>query len=767
MTARLRGWLLPPAALCFALGVLLGRIAASPWTGALALLPAAGAVFLLRGKKRFCAVLSLFLALGCLRGYQAYHPSLPEPGSFVVSGIVSEEIQARSNGQFRTALANVTLDGRALPGGRAYWSFYADELPAGLTPGIQVSFQGRVYHPSGASNPGGYDFREELLRRGIRAGIYGSADLNVSPPAFFSPAGRIAALRHALRLRLLAALGEETGEYASAMLLGTRSFLPREDRLAFSRLGVAHLLSVSGFHTGVLMALLGLLFRWLRLPRKLRLFLFSAVLFLYAALCGWSQPVLRASLLVLLAEAGRILNRPRLLTHLLSAAFLILLFFSPVQLTGLSFLLSFGAVAGLALVTPFLSALLSPSGALSRRLWRGLSAGLGAQIGILLPQLSAFQELPLLGLLANLPMMALGSWLIGLYWAVLLTLPFPALSSLCCRAAGICTAGFLAAVRSVGALPGITLWTKAAGPLTGLGVVLLTAGLCGLLRLRGRSRLLLSGAGVLLTVLSLLPGSHLATEYIQFSVGSADAAVLWDQNRLYVLDAGYEDGVLSSFLRRGRLTPDAVILTHLHSDHVYGLQAMMEDRIPIPLIYLPDGAEAADIHPSAMELLEKLKAGGTEIRTLAAGDTLDLPSGNIRVLWPEKGRTRPGQDANQSSLVLRLDLKGSVLLQTGDLDGRYEMYAAAPADVLKVAHHGSLSSSSPAFLAAVHPSAALLTCDDAQRHLQFQDRLGDIPLFSTALHGMLTVRFEENAFTVETYLTPSETDFVSESNEQS
>ncbi len=756
MTARLRGWLLPPAALCFAFGVLLGRIASSPWYGMAALLPAAGAVFLLQGKKRFCAVLTVFLALGCLRGYQAYHPSLPEPGSFLVSGIVSEEIQSRTSGQFRAALSDVTLDGTPLPGGNAYWSFYADELPQGLAPGMQAVFQGRIYHPSGPSNPDGYDFREELLRKGIRAGIYGMTDLTVSVPDRFSFAGWTAALRHALRVRLIAVLGEETGEYASAMLLGTRSFLPREDRTAFSRLGVAHLLSVSGFHTGVLVALLSLLFRLLCLPRKVRLWLYAAALLLYSALCGWSQPVLRASLLVLLAEEGRLLNRPRLLTHLLCAAFLVLLFLSPVQLTGLSFLLSFGAVAGLALITPFLSALLSPARPSFRRLWQGLSAGLGAQAGILLPELYAFQELPLLGLLVNIPMIALGSGLIGLYWAVLLTLPFPRLSSLLCAAARLATSGLLSAVRFLGSLPGITLWTRASNWLTAAGVLGLTAGLCALFRWKRRSRMLLSCGGVLLIVLSLLPRPHLSSEYIQLSAGSADAALLWDQDRVIVIDTGYDDGVLSNYLHRRRLTPDAVILTHLHSDHVYGLKALMEDRIPIPLVYLPDGGTEAAVHPDVLALLEKLRAAGTVIRALSAGDRLALPSGDIRVLWPEKGKTRPGQDANESSLVLRVSVKGAALLQTGDLDGRYEMYAAVPADILKAAHHGSVSSSSPAFLSTVQPVTVLLTCDSADRHLQFQDRLGDVPLFSTAVHGMLTVRFSDRGYTVETFLTPTE-----------
>ena len=161
------------------------------------------------------------------------------------------------------------------------------------------------------------------------------------------------------------------------------------------------------------------------------------------------------------------------------------------------------------------------------------------------------------------------------------------------------------------------------------------------------------------------------------------------------------------------------------------------------------------MHPNVLQLLQELREEGTEIRTLAAGDRISLPSGEAEVIWPEAGRTRPGQDANESSLVLRFSLKGTRLLQTGDLDGRYEMYAAAPAEILKAPHHGSAHSSGPDFLASVGAETVLLSCSRLSRHLEYQERLGpEVPLYSTAAGGMLTVRFEEGSWTVETFLPP-------------
>ena len=756
MTPRERGWLLPPLAVCFAAGLLLGRAGASWVWGAAGSLAALGACLLLRRRGRFLAVLALALALGCLRGWFAWHPSLPPEGEYAVSGVVCDEVELRDGRQVRTRLAHVLLDGKPLSGG-AYWSFYEEEIPAGLEPGVQVSFQARLYHPSGPSNPDGYDFREELLRRGAVVGLYGFGDLTCAAPSFFSLPGTAAAVRSRLTAALLASpLGEEAGGYAAAMLLGTRRFLPREDRTAFSRLGIAHILSVSGFHAGLLIGFLALVFRLLRLPQGVRLGGYALLLGAYVLLCGSAQPVLRASLLLLLYQRGRMLARPRSLLHLLCAAWILQLALSPVQLTGLSFQLSFGAVLGLALITPFLSSLVPARRGWSRRLRDSLAAGLGAQAGILLPQLYAFQELPLLGLLMNIPVLFFSAGLIGLYWAALLTLPLPWLSAPVCALARLATSGLLGAVRFLGTFPGITLWTKAPDLLSAAGVLLVTAGLCSLPRWRARPRLSLLIPGLLLLAFSLIPLPHASTEYYQFSVGDADAALLWDGDTSLVIDAGYEDGVLSDFLHRRRLTPDAVVLTHLHADHAMGLRALREDRIPIRVIYLPSGAKEAAVHPDVLALLEELAAEGTEIRFLSAGDTLPLPSGALEVLWPEKGRIRPGQDANMYSLTARLTLKGTSLLHTGDLDGRYEMYAAAPSDLLKVAHHGSQSSSSEAFLASVRPQTALLSCGDAERYARFRERLDpETALFATPVHGLLTVRFEEGGYTVNTFLSPA------------
>lgn len=762
MSKQERGWLLPPMAVLLALGILLGRVTESLLPAALGCFFTLAAVFVCRGDSRlgpvsarFVAVLVFSFCLGSLCGQIAFHPAVPEERACGVTGIVSDEIRPGENGQYRTVLTHVTLDGQPVSSG-AYWTFYADEYPADLKPGVQVSLYGDIWHPDGASNPDGYDFREELLRRGVTFGVYGRGNLSVSP-APFTLDGFTAALRSDIAARLTDAMGKEAGGYAAAMLLGLRTMVSGEDRAAFSRLGIAHVLAVSGFHTGILVAFLAFLFRLLHIPHKGRLVLYAVFLAFYSALCGMNQPVIRASALVILSLTGRLLRRPREGLHLLSAVWILMLIISPVQLTGLSFQLSFGAMLGLVLITPRLHSLHTFRHAVPKALWETLCTGIGAQFGILLPELYAFQELPLLSLLINIPVSFVASGMISLYWIVLLLLPFPVLCFLPAKAAAACTRFFTGGIRFLGSLDGITLWTGASNLVTCVGVLLLFVSFCVYFRFRTRTRLVTGILGLLITVLSVIPFPHTTTEYIQFSVGNADAAVLWDRDTVICIDTGYDDGVLASFLHRHRLTPDAVILTHLHADHAFGIGRILEEDIPIPVCYLPAGAEKCETDAAVLEVMDLLRASGAQVRPLSRGDTLPVPSGQVRVLWPEDGRVRPGRDANLYSLALLMEVNGVRLLQAGDLDGAYEGYAAVKADLLKAAHHGSVSSTLPETLTAIDPSAILLSCGTPSKHASFAARCSGFPVFSTARSGALTVHFGPGAgdWTIEPYLTDS------------
>ena len=737
--------LLPCAALCLMLGILLGAGLPTPWW----LLPAAAGALLgallLRAWGRTAAVLLLTVCVGAIGGWMSLHPALPEEGTAKVSGVVAEELREGANGQVKTILRDVTLNGKPMGAG-LYWSFYPEAVPEGLTPGIRVTFTGSVYHPDGAGNPGGFDFRVWLLQQGVTAGVYGDDALNLgtSPSSL---TGHLAALRHRLSGQLMRVMGEEAGAYASAMLLGTRTLVPGEDQDAFYALGIGHILSVSGFHVGVLCGVLMLLLRRLRLPRRYRLVPLALLLGFYALLTGWHPPVVRAALLVLLGEAMACAARPRLSLHLLSAAAIILLLLSPVQLFGPSFQLTFAALLGITLVGYGLKESVDCWRLyLPKHLAQGISLAVSAELGVLLPQLYWFQELPVVGIAVNVLLLPLFTVLLGGCWLVLALCFVPWVGPVLGGMVGRALELLAAAVRWCGSAPWLTLWTCQAGLLTALGWVLLLSGLCALRFCRRRRAGLCALLGAAMLTLSVLPVPGLETSYLQLSVGDEDAAVLRDGGQTWVIDTGEDGRALATYLHQRRLSVDGLIITHLHSDHAGGIRALMDSGIPVDTLYLPVGAEESDIDPGTLLLVDELAERGTAVVHLTRGDVLPLPNGAMTVLWPEAGRTRAGRDANLYSLALRAEVRGTSLLLTGDLSGTYELYAACPADVLKAAHHGSASSTSEAFLAGVAPQVTIIS---SQREVTLT---GAGRVYNTGECGAVLLSIGEEGFTVETVL---------------
>ena len=155
--------------------------------------------------------------------------------------------------------------------------------------------------------------------------------------------------------------------------------------------------------------------------------------------------------------------------------------------------------------------------------------------------------------------------------------------------------------------------------------------------------------------------------------------------------------------------------------------------------------------PEVVSLLEELARTGTEIAEFSRGDVLTLPSGSLTALWPEEGRVRPGMDANLSSMALLAELRGTTLLLTGDLDGRYAPYIATPADILKLAHHGAAADTPEDFLAAVNPGLLLVSTGDRNRLAAVEERFGDIPAYATASHGALTLNFNDEGYSLTTF----------------
>ena len=713
------------------------------------------------GRRRITGVMAAVLFFGMLQGGLAVHPALPEPGRYQVTGVLSADAVLREDGTAAAYLTDVRLENESGETALSalYWTYTPDpDAPFLPREGDRVRFAGNLYRPSGQVNPYGFDFRMYLLQKGIPAGVSGAAQAETPDHPGRGLWSLLYRARQGLLRRTRSIFGPDSA-LPEALLLGDRSNLPEETQKGFADAGVAHLLAVSGLHVGLIAALMLVpLRRWL--GPKGQLAVMSFFLLLYSALLGFPAPVIRASLLMLITLGRRILRRaPDPLTALCAAFFGILLL-RPLDLFSAGFQLSFCAVLGMVLLGPALEKKLQR--VRPRFLREGWMNTFSATAGAALPTIQIFHRFSLIGLAVNPFLCALFAVLLPLY-------AFVFLAGCVYLPAGVWLAGWInpvsrgltKAVSWMGSLPLASVRVPSLPwycVLAAAAAVLLSTRFC----LFSRRRKALLAVGVL--AVSFF-GWRLTlcrdVQYIQLAMGQADAALILDGRETVLIDAGDYGGDIASYLLSTGRQADKVILSHLHSDHCMGLRQLLEQDISIGAVYLPEGAEEMQVDTQCLGLISGLREKGIPVLSLHAGDEIATGRTTLTVTWPWAGTVLPNQDANRFSLGLLCDLDGVTLLAVSDIPGAYEQYAARDADILKVAHHGSKTSTGSAFLETVSPRIALITNSPVSRALPHADTLSRLEdcgaqIYDSASFGALTVTVRAGEAVLASYLNPKE-----------
>ena len=677
-------------------------------------------------------------------------------------------------------------EGRREVGGRLLAfdpSLRGDEQASSLRPGDQIVLRGALTLPPIFEEFDYRAYRAYLARQGISSVTF-RPEVEVLLDATWSLPRALSPWRHRLARSLEEALPEPEGALARALVVGLRGAMPPPITEAFRATGTSHLLAISGLHVALVMGILLTSAEGV-LGRRRHLYLLIPLLGVwgYALLAGMSPSVSRAAVMATLFLVALALGRQSSLLTALALTAAVMAGLDPSLLGSVSFRLSFAAVAGIALLFPWLRdagrALierLRPPDSLALFLgWAAdaVAVSLAATVATLPLLAFHFQSFSLLSVpltVALLP--ALPPILLLSFVTALVGLISPALAEVVGWADWIFLRYVLAMIRTFGDLPGVSIGVEGLSPLLVWGYygALAAVGWMAsgrwlfrrptpqaqaLTGLRGAPRLLILYLGLFL----LLASVFLWAPYVRASdgrlhvtvldVGQGDAILIQSPTGHRVLiDGGPDPRLLLTHLSRRlplwsrRL--DLVVLTHPDEDHLVGLLDVLPEYT-VSAVLEPQMPRESSSYAQWREVLEE---EGTTVLMARAGMKVTLgPEVEMEFLHPpEPLLAGTGSDSNNNGVVVRLQYRRATFLLPGDIEEIAEEYLVRHTSdlgsaVLKVPHHGSATSTTTSFLETVAPLVAVVSVgeDNPYDHPDSQV-IGRLlqqveHLFLTSLHG--------------------------------
>ncbi|WP_196604022.1 DNA internalization-related competence protein ComEC/Rec2 [Pectinatus haikarae] len=772
--------------LCLSAGILLDdalRFPPLPFIiAAVLLLPSILYAAFQKSKYTFLLLGLLFLSVGYCR--YSFFTAVP-PDNIIhsagqtksVTGILQDQpvILKNSDGLTHIRYELSALSAKGMPVSGGYYLYTRQKNPINAQAGDKITASGKIHKISSYKNPGRINNTLQANLNGIYAYVAaGKNPVSVEPqPDSMRLLKKIGQLRFSIKAAMEQVMPAADAAAVFAMLFGGYNGIDPDLLDAFTVTGIVHILSVSGSHITLLAGTIISIGRFFRLRRKYTVLLLMICIGSYAVFCGLVPPVIRAAAMGILSYMAFALGRESQSRYLLSLIGIFMLIISPGLLLNISFQLSFAATAGLLYTSSFFQKRLA---FLPRFFAVSLSITLGAQF-FCLPFLSwYFHSISLSSLIANIFAVPLVDMIIvAALSAVFLNLLLPFFASIIFVLCSLLLGLVHEITRLLAQLPGSMLYLPY---LTISGSIFYY--ICWFIILNDRLYKLcreyfIRHHTVYTVFLCLFLTALLYNNFREhdlsvhfIDVGQGDAAlIITPHGRAVMIDTGgirdsdYDVGknVDVPYLYHYGITRlDGIFLSHAHADHAGGLYGITK-QMPVSKIFI--GHEKNSEYASVWHISPQSDIMNKTV-VMNENQTFTLDGVKFIVLYaPPAANT---DDTNETSVIIKVLYKNFNVLFTGDLPAQRETELLKKAGrdinctVLKVAHHGSKTSSSEEFLAAARPRWAVISvgAENSYGHpdKNVLDRLSNVKasVFRTDQNGAVVFYTDGTKCTIEPYI---------------
>ena len=554
---------------------------------------------------------------------------------------------------------------------------------------------------------------------------------------------------------------------ARALLIADQHRIPPEMRDRYARAGMIHMLSISGLHVAIVAGAVLLILQSARVPRRTASVIGVALTAFYVAVIGAPPPAVRSAAMLGMVAASSATQRPTSpWAGLAIGAFLPLV--APRTILDLGYQLSVAGIAGLIASGMLARRLIAKRfGTTARKIAKELLTSIVATL-VTAPLIAwYFGRISIVAPVANLVAGPVVTVLQPTLFLALICSPVPPVARFFADAAhpmlrlfdGIATIASQVPLASIDVVPSMVTVV-----LSGVAVIAFIAACMS----RYPARHAIAGASCMSLVIwspAISIPYHGQMEMHVLDVGQGDAILIrTDRGQWLLFDAGriWKTGdagrstIIPYVMRHGGSVA-GFILSHAHADHVGGAESVMKALHPR---FFRDAAfaQGSSVY---LRTLETAQREGVSWKRVHADDTMRVDGVRLRFLAPDSAWTASLDDPNEASTIVLVEYGATRFLFMGDAERAEERWLIdhafndLRADVLKVGHHGSSTSSTDEFLAAVQPALAVISvgADNLYGHpsadvLASLGRIGARTV-RTDLSGTIVIRSDGRRLTYE------------------